>query len=116
MKNAIAARHDKMTVPFSKMDQAVLAALVSAGYVKSVEKEAIGKRQFLTVKFAKKGAAMTDFKLISKPSRHFYADYRSLKRVLQGHGAAVLSTSKGIMTDKEARKQKIGGEYLFEIW
>ena len=58
----------------------------------------------------------TDFKLRSKPSRHVYIDYRSLHRVMQGHGLAVISTSKGIMTDKEARKAKVGGEALFEIW
>ncbi|HVO28439.1 MAG TPA: 30S ribosomal protein S8 [Candidatus Paceibacterota bacterium] len=115
MKNAIRARKDRMTVPYSKMDHAVLDALVKAGYLKSVEKDAVGKRSVLAVKFAKKGT-FSDFKLVSKPSRHFYTDYRSVRRVLQGHGAAVLSTSRGIMTDKEARKQKVGGEYLFEIW
>jgi len=115
MKNAIRARKDRMTVPFSKMDHAVLAALVGAGYLKSVEKEAAGKKNFLMVKFAKKGV-MNDFKLISKPSRHFYMDYRSLRPVKQGHGIGVLSTSHGVMTDREARKKKVGGEYLFEIW
>ena len=115
IKNAVRARKDKMTVPFSKMDHAVLNSLVGAGYLKSVEKEAIGKKNFLVIKLTKKGA-MNDFKLLSKPSRHFYADYRSLRKVMQGHGVGVLSTSKGIMTDREARKQKVGGEYLFEIW
>jgi small subunit ribosomal protein S8 len=115
IKNATLARKDKMTVPFSKMDQAVLSSLAAAGYIKSVEKEAVGKKNFLVIRLAKSGV-VNDFKLISKPSRHFYADYRSLKRVMQGHGVGVLSTSKGIMTDREARKQKLGGEYLFEIW
>ena len=115
IKNAIGARKDRMTIPFSVMDFAVLKSLVEAGYVKSVEKETIGKKNFLVVKLPKKGG-MSDFKLISKPSRHRYADYRSLRSVKQGHGAGVLSTSKGIMTDREARKQKVGGEYLFEIW
>lgn len=109
------ARKDRLTVPFSKMDHAVLQSLVVAGYIKSVEKEMIGKKQFLSVYLGKKDV-FNDFKLISKPSRHFYADYRSLRSVKQGHGAGVISTSKGVMTDKEARKQKIGGEYLFEIW
>src|SRR5581483_4764291 len=89
MKNALAARRDKMIVPFSKMDHAVLKSLTDAGYLKSVEKEAIGKKNVLVVKFAKKGT-MNDFKIISKPSRHFYADYRSLRSVKQGHGLAVL--------------------------
>lgn len=114
IKNAIAARKDRVTFPFSKMDHAILSSLVGAGYIKSVEKEAIGKKNFLTVKL-KKGS-ITDFKLISKPSRHSYVDYRSLRSVRQGTGMGVLSTSRGIMTTKEARKQKVGGEYLFEIW
>lgn len=115
IRNAVLARKDKMTVPFTKMDHAVLSSLVSAGYLKGVEKEMVGKKNFLVVKLAKKGV-VNDFKLISKPSRHFYADYRSLRLVKQGHGMGVISTSKGVMTSKEARKQKIGGEYLFEIW
>ena len=115
MKNTIMARKDRLTVPFSKMDQAVLASLMTAGYVKSVEKEAVGKKSVLVVKLPKTGV-MTDFKLISKPSRHFYADYRSIRPVKQGHGIGVFSTSRGIMTTKEARKQKVGGEYLFEVW
>jgi small subunit ribosomal protein S8 len=115
IKNAVRARKDRITTPFSNMDFAVLKALAEAGYIKSVEKEAMGKKNFLTIKIGKKGV-LNDFKLISKPSRHFYADYRSLRPVKQGHGVGVISTSKGIMTDKAARKQKVGGEYLFEVW
>ncbi len=118
IKNAVRARKEKFIVPLSKMDLAVLKTLVAAGYIKSVEKEVVGKKNFIAVRLgdhAKKGATM-DFKTISKPSRHIYIDYRSLHSVKQGYGVGVLSTSKGIMTDKEARKKKIGGEYLFEIW
>jgi small subunit ribosomal protein S8 len=115
IKNAVRARKDRIMTPFSNMDYAVLKALVETGYIKSVEKEAVGKKNFLSIKIGKKGV-MNDFKLISKPSRHFYADYRSLRPVKQGHGVGVISTSKGIMTDKMARKQKVGGEYLFEVW
>jgi len=115
IKNAVRARKDRVTFPYSKMDHAVLTALMGAGYIKSVEKEAVGKKNMLIVKLGKK-SEVTDFKLISKPSRHFYADYRSLRPVKQGYGIGVLSTSQGIMTTKEARKKKVGGEYLFEIW
>jgi small subunit ribosomal protein S8 len=117
IKNAMAARKEKMTVPFSKMDLAVLKVLVEAGYVKSAEKEAVGKKSIIVVRLpaAKKGDAL-QFKLISKPSRHIYIDYRSVHRVMQGHGVGVLSTSGGVMSDRAARKNKIGGEYLFEIW
>ena len=109
------ARKDRVTFPYSKMDHAVLTSLVGAKYIKSVDKEAVGKKSILVVKLGKSGG-VTDFKLISKPSRHSYVDYRSLRPVKQGHGIGVLSTSRGIMTTKEARKQKVGGEYLFEVW
>ncbi len=115
IKNALGARKDRMTFPFSKMDYAVLQSLAVAGYIKSVEKESSGKRPVLAVKLAKPGT-VNDFRIVSKPSRHFYVDFRSLRPVKQGFGVGVLSTPKGIMTDREARKQKIGGEYLFEIW
>jgi len=115
IKNAIGARKDRLTIPYSKMDHAVLTALVGVGYIKSADREVIGKKNFLAIKLAKNGT-VNDFKLISKPSRHFYMDYRSLRPVMQGHGIGVLSTSRGIMTSRDARKQKVGGEYLFEIW
>jgi small subunit ribosomal protein S8 len=120
LKNASRAGKDRTTFPYSKMDFAILEKLVASHYVKSVEKEAVGRKNIIVVRLAyagkEKEPAINDFTIVSKPSRHFYMDYRSLKLVKQGHGVGMLSTSKGIMTSKEARKQKIGGEYLFEIW
>ena len=117
MKNALNARKDKVTIPFSRMDFAVAKALNETGYVKSVTTEVVAGKKCLIVKLAQgEKSAMNDFKIVSKPSRHFYFDYRSLRPVRQGYGVGVLSTSKGVMTDKEARKQKVGGEYLFQIW
>jgi small subunit ribosomal protein S8 len=117
IKNALRARKDKIIVPFSRMDGAVANVLVAAGYLKSADIEAIGGKKSLVLRLGRgHKEAMNDFKIVSKPSRHFYFDYRSLRPVKQGHGVAVLSTSKGLMSDKDARKQKIGGEYLFEIW
>jgi small subunit ribosomal protein S8 len=118
LKNATRAQKDKITFPFTKMDFAVLKALAENGYIKSAEKDTVGRKNIIVVRLAYKSKipAVNDFKIISKPSRHFYADYRSLKTVMQGHGLSMLSTSKGIMTGRDAKKQKIGGEYLFEIW
>ena len=118
VKNATRAKKDKISFPFTKMDFAILAKLVEHGYLKSAEKEAVGKKNVITVRLAYKNkeAAMNDFTIMSKPSRHTYADYRSIPTIKQGHGLAMLSTSKGIMTGSEAKKQKVGGEYLFEIW
>ncbi len=118
LKNAVRARKERATFPYSNMDFAILKKLMEGGYLKSVEKEMMGRRSVISVKLAYKDKvpAMNDFKLTSKPSRHVYADYRGLNLVRQGHGLSMLSTSKGIMTGREARKNKIGGEYLFEIW
>ncbi len=118
MKNAVRAQKDRVVFPYSKMDFAILKKLADAGYVKSAEKEAAGRKSVIAVRLAYKGkeAAMSDFRIVSKPSRHFYSDYRSLPTVKQGHGLSIVSTSKGIMTGAEAKKQKVGGEYLFEVW
>ncbi len=117
LKNAVRAKKDKVIFPYSKMDLAILKKLAENGYVKSAEREAAGRKSIIVVKIAHGAtASVNDFKIMSKPSRHTYTDYRSLNAVRQGHGLAMLSTSQGIMTGKEARKGKIGGEYLFEIW
>ncbi len=116
LKNAVRARKERVTFPYSKMDFAVLQALKDGGYVKSAEKEMVGRKSVIAVKLPARDKALNDFKLISKPSRHFYADYRSIRSVKQGHGLSVFSTSKGIMTGKQAQKAKVGGEYLFEVW
>lgn len=119
LKNATRVQKKEFAVPFSKMDLAVLTVLKEAGFVKSIEREAAGRKNVITVRIASaggKGAAFTDFKIVSRPSRHTYIDYRKLRPVRQGHGVGVLSTSRGVMTDREARKAKVGGEYLFQIW
>lgn len=118
IKNAGVAQKESFTAPYSNLDLAVARILVEAGYLKSAEKRTIGKKNFLEIglKYYKKKPAMTDFRLISKPSRHIYSSYRELRPVRQNYGFAVISTPKGVMTGKEAKKQKVGGEYLFEIW
>jgi small subunit ribosomal protein S8 len=121
LKNAVRAKKDKVIFPYSKMDLAILKKLAENGYVKSAEREAAGRKSIIVVKLHAAdpknfAPAVSDFKIKSKPSRHTYADYRSLNAVRQGHGLSMLSTSQGIMTGKEAKKNKIGGEYLFEIW
>jgi small subunit ribosomal protein S8 len=118
LKNAVRAKKDKITFPYSKMDFAILKKLAENGYVKSVEKETVGRKNIIGVRviYGDKIPVVNDFSIKSKPSRHTYIDYRSLNTVRAGHGLSMLSTSQGIMTGKEARKNKLGGEYLFEIW
>ncbi|MDR3581880.1 MAG: 30S ribosomal protein S8 [Candidatus Pacebacteria bacterium] len=118
LKNAVRAKKDKITFPYSKMDFAILKKLAENGYVKAVEKETVGKKNIIAVRVMHGGKVpvVNDFSIKSKPSRHTYIDYRSLNTVRSGHGISMLSTSQGIMTGKEARKNKVGGEYLFELW
>jgi small subunit ribosomal protein S8 len=118
IKNAGNARKENLLAPYSNFDLAIGQVLVQAGYLRSVEKRVIGKKNFLEVslKYHQKKPVMTDFRLMSKPSRHLYSSYRDLRPVRQHYGFAVLSTPQGVMSNKEAKKQKVGGEYLFEIW
>ncbi len=105
-------------VPFSGFDFAVARILAEEGYVKAAEKKNAGVRGAIEIKLAgsEKKPAISDFRILSKSSRRIYVDYRNLKPVKNGYGIGVLSTPKGIMSNKTARKNKVGGEYLFEIW
>ena len=118
IKNAGRARKEFIQTSYSNMDLAVAKILATRGYLKSAHKKEVGKKQFLEVKVAYKGKepVFTDFRLASKPGRRIYKNYQELKPIKQGFGISILSTSKGVMTNSEARKQKVGGEYLCEIW
>ncbi len=118
IKNAERSGKEKITTPLSKFDFAVAKVLAEEGYVKAVEKKSAGVRGAIEIKLAGGGKkpAINDFKILSKPSRRIYADYRSLKPVKHGYGVGIISTPKGIMSNKTARKNKVGGEYLFQIW
>jgi len=115
IKNAQEAGKDSLKVPFSKMDLAIAELLSKQGYLKDAESK--GKTIKRTIKInLKEGKAIKGIKLVSRPSRRLYAGYRDIKSVKSGYGMGVVSTSKGIMSDKEARKQKLGGQLLFQIW
>jgi small subunit ribosomal protein S8 len=118
IKNGGRAGKETVLAPFSNMDLAIAKVLVATGYLKSADKRVIGRKNYVEVAIAynDKKPVMTDFKLVSKPSRHMYAGYRELRPVRQYFGTSVLSTPKGIMTNSSARKEKVGGEKLFEIW
>ena len=119
IRNALTAKHDTVTVPSSKMKKAIADILVSEGYIKSAEIVEIDghKNIFITLKYgAKNERVITSLKRISKPGLRVYCGYEDLPKVLNGLGIAIISTSKGIMTDKQARADKIGGEVLAYIW
>ena len=127
IKNAQAVRHEQVLVPFSKVKFAVAQILQSTGYINSVERVKKPARPgttskieheylLFTLKYQDGLGALNGVKIISRPSRHMYVSAKEVKPVRSGHGVAVISTSQGIMSSKEAKKQKIGGEILFEIW
>ena len=118
IKNAQHAKKEVIHTPFSNFDFAILKVLVDAGYIQDVQKRNVGKKSILEVRvrYVHDRPALTDFKIVSKPSRRLYAGYRDIRLVKQGHGIAIISTPEGVMTGKGARKGKLGGEYLFEVW
>ena len=105
-------------LPFSNMDFAVAKVLMEKKYIKDVKKKMMEKKGFLEIELNPREdhSSIGGFKMLSTPGRRLYVGYRALKPVRQGYGMGVVSTSKGVMTNLEARKNKLGGEYLFQIW
>lgn len=119
IRNALTAKHETVSVPNSKMKKAIVDILVNEGFVKNAEVvENDGKSDIvITLKYgAKNEKVITNLKRISKPGLRVYCGYEQLPKVLGGLGIAIVSTSKGVMTDKQARNNKIGGEVLAYVW
>jgi small subunit ribosomal protein S8 len=118
IKNGLRARKETIHAPFSNFDFAVAKFLQETGYVSAADKRNVGKKALIDIrlKYVNGEPAITDFKLVSKPSRRMYIGYRDVMPVRQGHGYAAISTPSGIMSNRAARKKKVGGEYLFQIW
>ncbi|MCQ2489002.1 MAG: 30S ribosomal protein S8 [Clostridia bacterium] len=119
IRNANAAKHDTVKVPASNMKKAIAQILVDEGYIKSFTVEEDGKQGMIEIvlKYGEnKSPVITGLKRVSKPGLRIYTDCENMPKVMKGLGIAILSTSKGIMTDKEARKAHVGGEVLAFIW
>ena len=118
IRNANDARHDTVDVPYSKVKKAIADILVAEGFVASSDTLGEGSHKTIriTLKYEGKTKVLQGLKRISKPGLRIYANVEELPRVLNGLGIAIISTSKGIMTDKEARKQNVAGEVLAYIW
>ncbi len=120
IRNANTAKHDTVDIPASKMKLAIADILLKEGYVKAVD--VIEEGNFKTIKITLKYGAdknekiLTGLKRISKPGLRVYASKDELPKVLGGLGTAIISTNKGVLTDKEARKENVGGEVLAFIW
>ena len=120
IRNANTAKHDTVDVPSSKMKLAIADILVKEGYIASYEivDDGAFKNIHMTLKYGadKNEKIITGIKRISKPGLRVYAGKDELPRVLGGLGIAIISTNKGVITDKEARKLHVGGEVLAFVW
>ena len=119
IRNANSAKHETVDVPVSNMKKAIAEILLEEGYIKSYEIVDDGKQGMIhiTLKYgANKEKVISGLQRVSKPGLRVYAGREELPRVLKGLGIAIISTSKGIMTDKKARAERIGGEVLAFVW
>ena len=120
IRNANSSKHKTVDVPASNMKLAIAEILLKEGYIKSFEEIKVENNQGIiriTLKYGEKGARVIDgLKRISKPGLRVYASKDELPKVLNGLGIALISTSKGIKTDKEARQEGLGGEVLAYVW
>ena len=120
IRNALTAKHETVEVPASKIKVAIAEIIVKEGYVKGFEvvDGAVQNNIVITLKYApvKGQKVVTGLKRVSTPGLRVYAGVDNLPKVLNGMGIAILSTSKGILTDKEAKAQHVGGEVLAYVW
>lgn len=119
LKNAGTANKESLEVSFSKLKLSVVNVLAKEGYLAGVKQKGEGVSKALVLEIAYKtngDPKISDVKRVSKLSKRIYMGYKDLLPVKYGHGIMVLSTPKGILTDKQAKKEKIGGEALFKIW
>ena len=118
IRNAQAVLHPQVTLPFSNLKYEIAKILEKQGFVAEVEKKGKKMRRTIevTLKYAENLPVISGLKRISKPGQRIYKKAKEIKPVKGGYGMAVISTPKGLMTDKEARKKKLGGEIICEIW
>lgn len=119
IRNASSAKHDTVDIPASKMKKAIAQILLDEGYVKSFQVIDDGKQGVIriTLKYGEsKTPVISGLRRVSKPGLRIYTNCEDMPRVMKGLGIALMSTSKGIMTDRDARKANVGGEVLAFIW
>ena len=127
IKNAQTVGHEQVVLPFSKMKLRIAEILKNRGYLADVERKnkparpGKGKKSereylYMTLKYQDNQGALSGIKIISRPSRRMYIKAKEIKPVRSGYGLAIISTPQGVMDSKEARKNNLGGEILFEVW
>ncbi len=118
IRNANSARHETVDVPASNMKKAIAAILLEEGYIKNYQVIEDGKQGIIRIalKYVGKEKVISGIQRVSKPGLRIYKNTEELPKVLKGLGIAIISTSKGIMTDKKARQENVGGEVLAFVW
>ncbi len=119
IRNAVKVKKETCTVPYSKMKASIAGILKECGYIRGFsEAEETGKKRTLTIelKYVDGEPAITELQRISRPGRRLYFGAREIPKVLGGMGAGILTTSHGLMTDRKARQQKLGGEMVAKVW
>lgn len=119
IRNALVSKHEKVEVPASNMKKAIAQILLDEGFIKNYEIIEDGLQGVIKITLKYGGAkqsVISGLKRISKPGLRVYAKKEAVPKVLGGLGIAIISTSKGVMTDKQARKDNVGGEVLAYIW
>lgn len=121
IRNANSAKHDSVDVPASNIKKSIAQILLDEGYIKSFQVIEDGKQGVIRIALKYrpgkgKTQVITGLRRVSKPGLRIYTDVENMPKVMKGLGIAILSTSKGIMTDRQARKENVGGEVLAFIW
>ena len=119
IRNALRASHESVDMPGSKLKINIARVLKSEGYIKNFKSISDGQHRFIRIflKFDEKGEPVIGgLKRVSKPSCRVYTRFDKIPKILDGYGVNIVSTSKGIMTDREARKLHVGGEVLCSLW
>ena len=118
IRNANSAKHETVDVPASNMKKSIADILTAEGYIKGYQVVEDGKQGIIriTLKYQNKQRVIKGIRRVSKPGLRIYASCEEMPKVMNGLGVAIVSTSKGIMTDKDARKLNVGGEVLAFVW
>lgn len=118
IKNANARKHKSVSIPYSVKKEAIVKLIESEGYISSysVEGEKTSKELVVKLKYKKGQSAIVGIKRVSKPGLRVYVKSEEIPSIISGYGTVIISTSKGLMTGKEARKENVGGEIIAYIW
>lgn len=118
IRNGYTAKHKQVDIPHSKVKLALAEKLVQLGYLQAVETDDSGDFQVIRVKLKYKGdfPVVSGLRRYSKPGRRMYAKSSNIPKVLAGYGSTIISTSKGILSDTEAREKGVGGELICQVW